>query len=101
GLSVGDDPRRWYVDPRERARIIAEVADGRHVDAELQGYAANGDTLDLLANYQPITFGGLPCVMNWLIDITGRKRAEESLRRAKNAAEAATRAKSMFLANMS
>jgi PAS domain S-box-containing protein len=34
-------------------------------------------------------------------DITDRKRAEEALRRAKEAAEAASRAKSQFLANMS
>ncbi len=34
-------------------------------------------------------------------DITERKRAEEELRRAKEAAEAANRAKSQFLANMS
>jgi PAS domain S-box-containing protein len=34
-------------------------------------------------------------------DITERKRAEEELRRAKDAAEAANRAKSQFLANMS
>lgn len=35
------------------------------------------------------------------VDITDRKRAEEDLRRAKEAAESATRAKSDFLANMS
>jgi two-component system sensor histidine kinase/response regulator len=35
------------------------------------------------------------------IDITERLRAEESLRLAKEAAEAANRAKSDFLANMS
>ena len=34
-------------------------------------------------------------------DITARKRAEEELLKAKNAAEAANRAKSQFLANMS
>jgi signal transduction histidine kinase/DNA-binding response OmpR family regulator len=36
---------------------------------------------------------------NW--DVTAEKRAEEALRQAKDAAEAATRAKSLFLANMS
>ncbi|MGB4069613.1 MAG: PAS domain S-box protein, partial [Nitrospira sp.] len=35
------------------------------------------------------------------IDVTDRKMAEEALRRAKEAAEAASRAKSQFLANMS
>jgi len=34
-------------------------------------------------------------------DITERQRAEEEIRRAKEAAEAANRAKSQFLANMS
>ena len=34
-------------------------------------------------------------------DVTERKRAEEELKRAKEAAEAANRAKSQFLANMS
>jgi PAS domain S-box-containing protein len=40
--------------------------------------------------------------VRWLFsDITGRKRVEEEQKRAKEAAEAATRTKSQFLANMS
>ena len=46
--------------------------------------------------------GGLPAVIQGtLIDITARKRAEEELQKAKEAAEVANRAKSDFLANMS
>jgi PAS domain S-box-containing protein len=45
--------------------------------------------------------GGVLCADGLLSDITQRKRAEEALQRAKEAAEAANRAKSQFLANMS
>lgn len=45
--------------------------------------------------------GELVSVMSLALDTTGRKRAEEELRRAARAAEEASRAKSEFLANMS
>jgi PAS domain S-box-containing protein len=45
--------------------------------------------------------GEIQCLATVTRDITERKRAEESLRQAKEAAEAANRAKSQFLANMS
>ncbi len=45
--------------------------------------------------------GSVPFVITSLQDITDRRRAEEELLRAKEAAEAANRAKSGFLANMS
>jgi len=45
--------------------------------------------------------GGIAGFVAALTDITGLKRAEEALRRAKAQAEAATRAKAQFLANMS
>jgi len=44
---------------------------------------------------------GLPVFTFFLRDISDRKRAEAELRTAKDAAEAANRAKSLFLANMS
>jgi two-component system sensor histidine kinase/response regulator len=45
--------------------------------------------------------GNIYAAMELMIPITERKRAEEELRRAKQAAEAANQAKSYFLANMS
>ena len=47
------------------------------------------------ASRHPVRFTGT------VMDITERKRAEKALRRAKEAAEAANRAKSEFIANMS
>ncbi|HMJ65871.1 MAG TPA: ATP-binding protein, partial [Candidatus Binatia bacterium] len=44
---------------------------------------------------------GIMCADGILSDITRRKRAEEALQHAKDAAESANRAKSQFLANMS
>ncbi|MCA9025496.1 MAG: response regulator [Planctomycetaceae bacterium] len=48
-----------------------------------------------------IDYDGRPGVLGTSIDITQRKKLEESLREAKEAAESASKAKSDFLANMS
>ena len=58
------------------------------VDVELHGVplVVNGEVVGSLGIYQ---------------DISGRKRAEEAMRKAKELAEASSRAKSEFLANMS
>jgi PAS domain S-box-containing protein len=44
---------------------------------------------------------GRPAILTYLMDITARNRAQKELLEAKNAAEAANRAKSEFLSNMS
>jgi PAS domain S-box-containing protein len=48
-----------------------------------------------------IIYDGRPCLLALFRDISDRKRAEQQMLEAKQAAEAANRAKSAFLANMS
>ncbi len=62
---------------------------------------ADGSVLivDLVAHR--LDFGGRRAALVAAIDVTDQKRAEEEIRRAKEAAETASRAKSELLANMS
>jgi PAS domain S-box-containing protein len=62
---------------------------------------ADGVEVPIMNATVPITLSGRPCLLKSFWDITDRKRAEVELRVAKDAAEAANRAKSAFLANMS
>lgn len=61
----------------------------------------DGQTLDVEVTATPITYAGKPAVQTVVRDVSQRKRAESELQQAKDAAEAANRAKSQFLANMS
>ncbi|TAN58424.1 MAG: response regulator [Magnetospirillum sp.] len=60
-----------------------------------------GETISALLSGQTIEVNHERCVLVGISDITERKRAEEELREAKNIAESATQAKSVFLATMS
>ncbi len=63
---------------------------------------SDGSLVDVEAYSVPLVIEGkLTGAVVLYQDITERKRAEEALRRAKDAAESANRAKSEFLANMS
>ncbi len=100
---------RWlsvlHPDDRERTmtRWMADVASGSDHDIEWRLRAADG-------RYRWFKSRGLPVrdesgqIVKWvgtITDIDDQKRAEEAERRAKEAAEAASRAKSEFLANVS
>jgi PAS domain S-box-containing protein len=62
---------------------------------------AGGDTLPILKTVVPLAIEGRKLFLEVFVDISERKRAEEQILRAKEAAESANVAKSQFLANMS
>jgi len=61
----------------------------------------DGSVVWILENASLIANGDPPYVEGTFIDISERRQAEQEMRKAKEAAEAASRAKSDFLANMS
>ncbi len=72
---------------------------GHRVDVEMQ--RMNGERFIAEIATQPIPLQGAAGFAVFLRDITDRKKHESDLRKAKDAAESANRAKSLFVANMS
>ena len=73
--------------PNHRVEMVGKTSSGREFPAEI----AMSD----------LTIGGVQQFTAFVQDISERKQQEAVLRRAKEAAEAASQAKSQFLANMS
>jgi two-component system, sensor histidine kinase and response regulator len=88
----------------ERLSFLAKLqSEGQLANCELQMQRKDGSTVCVLCNATQLTErNGKPAgTEGTLVDITDRKQAEEALRHAKDAAEAASQAKGEFLANMS
>ncbi|MDX1661959.1 MAG: PAS domain S-box protein, partial [Gemmatimonadota bacterium] len=87
---------------RESRRWKDRVVRGRTVGYETVRQRSDGSAIDVSILSTSIDLeGGRTAIYEIYRDITARKQAEEELRRAKEAAEEATRAKSEFLAHMS
>ncbi|ALJ34219.1 response regulator [Azospirillum brasilense] len=80
--------------PQEGPGLVAR-------DVEVAVDRPDGSRVWALQTLQRTEFEGEPAILAWSYDITGRKRAEEDLRHAKDQAEVAARSKSEFLATMS
>ena len=88
---------------KEERTALAEAVDGKGYieEYELPLHCKDGKDVFTLASVYPIEFEGEPSVLTWIYDITERKAMEHEITIAKDAAEAATKAKSEFLASMS
>jgi two-component system sensor histidine kinase/response regulator len=91
----------WY-DAAEREQYLQAAADhGRVADYKAHLKRSDGSSVTvLLTASQEEIFGGRHIVA-WSYNITRIEEAEEAMRKAKEVAEEATKAKSDFLANMS
>jgi PAS domain S-box-containing protein len=93
-----------YVDAEMRAKLVSRLKEHKAVSSyELCLLRNDGSRVWVLENSSLVEHdnSAAPEIQGTLIDITERKRAEEEWRQAKEAAEAANRAKSEFLANVS
>jgi PAS domain S-box-containing protein len=82
----------------QKARMQGREAPTRY---EVDMLRTDGTIISMESVVRVITWQGHTAIQITVVDITERKQAERALWEAKNAAEAAAQAKSMFLATMS
>jgi PAS domain S-box-containing protein len=101
----GDFSMVLYPDEDRRQHALKGLKtlleNGPHSDLETTITSKKGAELTLLVTTTLVEFRGRKLFLTVYRDITERKKAEEALKSAKEAAEEATRAKSEFLAMMS
>jgi len=100
---IGRPARELFFDASDmdEADRRMERHGGTITNQELRMRRKDGSEAWVLSNTSLVITTGGPVVEGTFIDITVRKQVEVEMRKAKEAAEAASRAKSEFLANMS
>ncbi len=100
----GEEMSQQFGHPFQGIDVFVEYARrGQHEEREWTYVRKDGSqlTVNLVVTARRNREGQIEGFLGIATDISERKRAEEAMRKAKEAAEAASRAKSDFLANMS
>jgi len=103
----GKNPATFMIgpetNPRAVRRIKAAMKRGEGISVDIVNYSKSGKKYHLQLEIQPVRneAGVLENFIGVMADITTRVETEQNLRRAKVEADAASRAKSEFLASMS
>jgi len=91
-----------YANPEDRANIRGELIDGGTVrDREVMLRRSDGSEFWGQVTVLPFEYEGQPATLGGYNDITDQKEAEAEIMQARDAAEAAAKAKASFLAAMS
>ena len=101
---VGSPIFTFITEASKTAILAAMYKRGESVvpgDYEIEFATKSGKILNIMVKSAPIVYEGAPAVLAVLVNITARKGIETAQLKAREAAEAANRAKSDFLANMS
>ena len=96
GMHVKD-----FAVPEDRETVAQRVSTMNMEHYEVRGLRKDGTVFQMEIRPHQIPHEGRQARVTSVLDITKRKETEQALRRAKEAAEEASRAKSDFLANMS
>jgi PAS domain S-box-containing protein len=95
----GSDVTRFYRDPHDRQAMVARVIRGEAAnDCEVcLIHQPSGRPVWALLSMRSTWWDGQPAFLTWVYDISNRKTYEETLRKARDEAEALARARSEFV----
>ena len=94
-LSIGYKAENAYVNIQDRKDMLRELDANKILsNKEIKFYNSKKEVREILCTFLKIDYEGEEGILGWLVDITEFKRAKE-------AAEKASKIKSEFLANMS
>ena len=102
GMSLGQLVQSWFPEPESYINAVQGLeVDDDFATVETRIFSANGELRDVLLSIYRTELDGQAASLCWLVDITQNKQVQAQMAHAKELAEAATRAKSEFLASMS
>ncbi len=98
----GRNAAEFYVDAEKRDELRTKFdREGRIVNQEIEFRRIDGSTFRAWVTWERYSSGGVDAILSWVYDISDLLIIQEELRNARDAAEAASSAKTEFLSSMS